>query len=1322
MKIKAAAIIATALLITVVTSRFISAIDAPHEPHDGTSICGSCHAEGLLGTINSPFWGGTYTPANIDDTVYNKLCLNCHTASSGPYTETNAPLVKIHSSINTDTRYDTWTRECIDCHDPHYQRQKNYKTTDASNLYLATGVITTFDPYNSGNNTTTLYYSSITYKSGWNSTKLTAKTGDYRHTILFPNVNKLGYNYPVKAIDEGAKTITVSGNATTYLYPPTTFAAMYGQYIKDYIDASVVWGTVNINIGDGADGAITINTVKNINTDIIANGRSYPDGVNWQITNNVSSGQTTISSGTVIPYGFAVGDEIMIINLKGTSTNYTNVGLYEFKTITALPSSTSLTVDSNLTHSYDGTTQKIMVQRVPNYTDVTINTGGLLTCNAFDGNKGGIIVFRANGTVTVNAADGITVSNKGFRGGAGGGNGGGGETYNGTGTIGGGGGGGSNTSLYIYCYGFSNAVGGAGGNGGYGSAGSGSSHGSSYGVTDLTSKLFLGSGGGGGGGASLSCFDDGSASAAGGNGGSAGGIIYVSANTFTVNSGSAVSSSGSNGTSGTTNIGPHAHAYGGNGGSGAGGSIAVYAGQINDSGSISANGGSGAGGGRTYAAYLSFNGSNPAPNYSSSPGRVITPGSAPFTVQVKFFDQTGTNSYADGHSTYTLADGYVTYNGMCELCHRQTNHFRNAVGAGASDQDHTNLSFLGSGSIPGTNCIACHSHDGGFKATVGCLNCHSMTINSRANISSQFSGNSHHIQGVTVTGVDCYQCHWEANSDGTMNSLYHGGTSGSVVDLVLYGAGTRPTTYTAGTTAIQYTANGTRSEIRKLNSHCIGCHNAQNNAAIPFGDGKTPKQYAWDGRSIDERYSQTGTTAWGKYSGGNFTPKNTRTKAYSAHGNAVNNQGGWDLNETWPNTRNGSENLICFDCHNSHGSSVSGTTTSYTSATTNGGILKDVVAGKGGYTMTYKPQAGGLTTNHNAYNAGAGLCFDCHLTAASGTTPWGYNSTFGATQAIMGYRDTPYFGPGTAHPQQRFSYKLSNAIKGGHLGASSALSSAPTHTINGLCSPCHDPHGVSPTLGANMQYGVPLLKGTWLTSSYKEDRTPQYDVIGTLRTDRGKEGIHYYIDQNTFGSDINSSVTGITQTDTQFAGLCLTCHPKNSLTNGTNHTWKSKDRIHESVKGWKTADTTIQHNYPCSKCHVPHNAGLPRLMVTNCLDKRHKGFQTNNTASRVAGSGSGLYWDYSHNNVDCGTQSCASWPGSGSTNCSTELGFCPPYEYSYHCGNRTGGGGGRMPGNWFGQCSWAGSPFADYVFSHTVTCHENYDSNQYWNTKTPWSQ
>ena len=83
----------------------------------------------------------------------------------------------------------------------------------------------------------------------------------------------------------------------------------------------------------------------------------------------------------------------------------------------------------------------------------------------------------------------------------------------------------------------------------------------------------------------------------------------------------------------------------------------------------------------------------------------------------------------------------------------------------------------------------------------------------------------------------------------------------------------------------------------------------------PFAnDSKTPSEYAWDDTSIAARYSQSGTTTWGKYTdigGGRGTGKD-QTKAYSAHGNAINNEGGWDTDGNWPNKRNGSENIECL--------------------------------------------------------------------------------------------------------------------------------------------------------------------------------------------------------------------------------------------------------------------------------------------------------------------------------------------------------------------------------------------------------------------------
>ncbi|GFE58968.1 CxxxxCH/CxxCH domain-containing protein [Geobacter sp. AOG1] len=588
--------------------------------------------------------------------------------------------------------------------------------------------------------------------------------------------------------------------------------------------------------------------------------------------------------------------------------------------------------------------------------------------------------------------------------------------------------------------------------------------------------------------------------------------------------------------------------------------------------------------------------------------------------------------------------------------------------------------------------IDCH---GGAPAqwgsTAACLTCHAFAIRGRAAIGPQFSGNSHHSQGGTVTAAQCYQCHWEANSDGSINLTYHhANTPGGPVELVIYGTGTRPTAYAVGTTAIPYTANGTRTEMAKINTHCLGCHSDKNNATQPFGDGKTPNVYAWDKTSIATKYGDAGTTTWGKYAGGNTSPKNTVTKAFSAHGNAAANQGGWDINETWPNTT-GTVAVVCFDCHNSHGSSVSGTTTSYASATANGGILKDTVAGKGGYATTYKPTAGGTAAEHNLYNPGAGLCFDCHMNASSGITPWGYSATFNATQAIMGFQDTPYFGAGQFGYQLRNPYKIKINV-GGHLAATSPLSATPSHAIGGLCTPCHDPHGVSPTLGSNKPYGVPLLKGTWMTSPYKDDNAPvdnaTYGYISGVRGEekpRPAPGAYtaylqtittsYKIDQNTFASG------SITETDQQFAGLCLNCHGKQTLTNGVTHTWKDKNRIHESVKGWKTANATIKHNYSCSKCHAPHNAQLPRLMITNCLDYKHRGRVTNNANPNIAFS-------------DRGDE------GSGS---------------------------GHIPGIYSGRSNEnSGGSLTDTgpVNSSFSTCHEGNtgsDTDQYWNVKTPWT-
>lgn len=570
------------------------------------------------------------------------------------------------------------------------------------------------------------------------------------------------------------------------------------------------------------------------------------------------------------------------------------------------------------------------------------------------------------------------------------------------------------------------------------------------------------------------------------------------------------------------------------------------------------------------------------------------------------------------------------YNGICNVCHMPTGkHYTQVSG------DNHNSSRVcttchehrfADSHADDQPCDSCHSNKkpvpkhSAFSLPRDCTKCHAGTIGKRMDVMGQLRANSHHIQRAdgTIKNTDCYQCHWESTPEGLIDVRYHQGynykTYSSVknapVDLVIWKPGVRPTFYNT-TTAVQFLANnigtaGERVEAAKVSNHCLGCHSDQNKDSQPFDDCKTPRQYAWDRSSIGTRYSQTGTTTWGKYAGTANATKKSLTKAFSAHGNAAANQGGWDgatgVDGAIPNLRNGATNVQCFDCHSSHGSKAVGVTSSYVTfnGTRNGANLKETQAGKGGYAMTYKASSNPDSGSINPYNTGAGQCFDCHLTKNAGITPWGYNSTFGNRTSIMGYRDTARFGTGTPGQALRYPYK-NITQKGGHLKASSGLKNGAMGAIDGLCTPCHDPHGVSPTLGADQAYAVPMLKGTWLTSPYPEDAANPRTTPGGYGVSQPTALPLVNIDQKVFGANGR-----IAEDDSKFAGLCLRCHPKSNLTAGPDKSkpWKSVDRIHQTVKGWGVND---KHSFSCSKCHVPHVSNLPRLMQTNCLDVKHRG-------------------------------------------------------------------------------------------------------------------
>ncbi|OQX51291.1 hypothetical protein B5M47_01090 [candidate division CPR3 bacterium 4484_211] len=368
---------------------------------------------------------------------------------------------------------------------------------------------------------------------------------------------------------------------------------------------------INIGFGDGSDGDLTVTSAGTV-----VNNYAY-------ITDaTVASGSTTFNVNDTS--GFTAGDEILVIQVQHDGAN-SNAGVYEFREISSI-NGDQITLGSALSNTYysndfdNATASAAQIVRVPQYGNVSISSGASITAPAWNGYQGGIVVFRAQGTV--NIAGDIDVSAKGYRGGYHGASsncdGAQGESYKGKDTT--------NT-----CYGYgAKKLAKEGGGGSYICGGGGeyagnstnsddwngdggdeyARHGETYGQADL-STIFFGSGGGGqwdgseGGGCGSQTISD------GGNGG---GIVFIYANQITSSTEGILSQGQS-----TSGCQRGSFTYGSSGG--AGGSIFLMAEDISGTaGFADATGGSGnhspqrsggdGGDGRVRLVYSSLTGSS----------------------------------------------------------------------------------------------------------------------------------------------------------------------------------------------------------------------------------------------------------------------------------------------------------------------------------------------------------------------------------------------------------------------------------------------------------------------------------------------------------------------------------------------------------------------------------------------------------------------------------------------------------------------------------------------------------------------------------------
>ena len=336
--------------------------------------------------------------------------------------------------------------------------------------------------------------------------------------------------------------------------------------------------------GTGADGDVTIGsgTTADLHTENLADFRGCGDGgemVSYSVIDlTTSTAQLSMSPGAGC---LNPGDEVLLINLQGTTDYSANVGNYEFFRVGAVSDDTVLFTSAKVNNygenAGDDTNmgvgagqQRVVLMRVPNYDDLTVT--GTLTGSAWNGYMYGVIAFRVSGSLTGSGS--IDIDDLGYRGGHGGIVGGEravqGESNTGLGPVLGQTGSGGGAGAYA------NRQGRGAGGGGHGTEGEDGYYGTggdTYGDMKLET-LFLGPGGGGGGRENL--YENN-----GRDGGAGGGILYLAAET--INFTGDISNDGADTPGG---------GRGGLGGGGAGGSLRIEGDAITlSSATISVHGG-----------------------------------------------------------------------------------------------------------------------------------------------------------------------------------------------------------------------------------------------------------------------------------------------------------------------------------------------------------------------------------------------------------------------------------------------------------------------------------------------------------------------------------------------------------------------------------------------------------------------------------------------------------------------------------------------------------------------------------------------------------
>jgi hypothetical protein len=171
-------------------------------------------------------------------------------------------------------------------------------------------------------------------------------------------------------------------------------------------------------LGDGRNGNLTLSTSGTSSLNQAISGVTY---CRSRRVSNLIQKYGTVINYTGSDISVSAGDIVVIYTAQGSSSKVGNYSLLKVVSATA----NQITVFDNISHnqigtafSFDGTSDAVFVMTVPQFNNVTLSNGAVLTCDEYNSTNGfGIVAFLAKGTVSTTTGASISADGKGFSGG-----------------------------------------------------------------------------------------------------------------------------------------------------------------------------------------------------------------------------------------------------------------------------------------------------------------------------------------------------------------------------------------------------------------------------------------------------------------------------------------------------------------------------------------------------------------------------------------------------------------------------------------------------------------------------------------------------------------------------------------------------------------------------------------------------------------------------------------------------------------------------------------------------------------------------------------